>query len=299
MTITNKLGLPEGLVKAVSSERHNMPNCLSATTLLQGVKQILLTERYWDELSDNVSDRIWAIFGSVAHLLLEREGENDFTEQTMRWKVGGITVTGKIDNYDMQNSVICDYKTASIWKVKFGDFEDWYRQGMIYAWLLTKNGFKAEKCRFIALLKDHSKTEASRDKSYPRNPVYVYEFAVTPDALAEIERFIEEKVRLYLAYREAADDAIPVCSAKERWEKETKYAVMKAGRKSAVRVLERLEEAERLAVELGTGHTVETRRGESLRCKGYCLCCNFCDFYRENVAGAVVSPEAQAGEVAA
>jgi hypothetical protein len=73
------------------------------------------------------------------HSLLESEGENDFTERAMAYEAGGITVTGRIDNYDMKNGVIGDYKTASVVKVKglanakHGDFSDWYLQGMIYA----------------------------------------------------------------------------------------------------------------------------------------------------------------------
>jgi hypothetical protein len=54
----------------------------------------------------------------------------------MDYRIDGITVTGRIDNYDMQNGTIRDYKTASVHKVKFNDFNDWYLHGMIYAWLL-------------------------------------------------------------------------------------------------------------------------------------------------------------------
>jgi hypothetical protein len=75
MIITNKLNLPEGFVKAVSTEKHNAEGCLSATTLIQGVKQIILTDRYWDMLVDDVSDRLWAIWGAAVHSLLESEGE--------------------------------------------------------------------------------------------------------------------------------------------------------------------------------------------------------------------------------
>ena len=41
MVITNKFNLPQSLVNAVSTERHNKDGCISATTLLQGVKQII------------------------------------------------------------------------------------------------------------------------------------------------------------------------------------------------------------------------------------------------------------------
>jgi hypothetical protein len=286
MIITNKLHLPEGLVKAASTERHNAAMCLSATTLLQGVKQIILTERYWDQLEDDVSDRIWAIWGQAVHSLLEQEGENDFTEQEMSYQAGNITVTGKIDNYNMATGMICDYKTASVNKVKFRDFTDWYMQGMIYAWLLTRNKFPVERCRFIALLKDHSKTDAARDSQYPPNPVFLYEFPVTADKLFKTGVFIRAKVEEYTRYLECADDDIPPCPPEERWDRPSKFAVKKEGRKTAVRLFDLKEEAERKAAELGTGHFVEHRPGESIKCRHYCLCRNFCNYYLNKVLAA-------------
>ena len=41
--------------------------------------------------------------------------------------------------------------TASVWKVINADFDDWYKQGMMYAWLMIKNGFHVEKVKFHAL----------------------------------------------------------------------------------------------------------------------------------------------------
>jgi hypothetical protein len=292
MTITNKLNLPVGLVKAVSTERHNADKCISATTLIQGIKHIILTERHWDELEDDVSDRIWAIWGTAVHSLLEQEGENEFTELEMTHKTGDITVTGRIDNYDMKHGVICDYKTASVWKVKFNDFDDWYTQGMIYAWLLRKNGFAVEKCRFIALLKDYSKSEVIRDRQYPVNPVHVYEFDVTFTNLIRIDAFIRNKVKEYVRCRELADDAIPPCAPEERWDKASKYAVMKQGRKSAVRLLDDKTAAEIMAAELGKGHYVEHRPGESVKCQSFCLCCRFCNYYHDCVKTADVKAAA-------
>jgi hypothetical protein len=283
MKINNKLNLPEGLVKAVKTERHNAERCISATTLLQGVKQIILTDRHWEELEDDVSDRIWAIWGTAVHSLLEQEGETDFTEQEMSYKVSGITVTGRIDNYDMASETIYDYKTASVNKIKFSDFKDWYLQGMIYAWLLTRNKFPVKHCRFIALLKDHSKTEAMRDHQYPKNPVFVYEFPVTAKGIFEIGAFIRNRVNGYEKYLKTPDDNIPPCLPEERWDRPSVFAVKKEGRQRAVRLFDVKEEAEQKAAELGTGHFVEHRPGESVKCLNYCLCCGFCNYYREQV----------------
>jgi hypothetical protein len=285
MIITNKFNLPAGLVKAVSTERHNAPGCLSATTLLQGVKQLLLADRHYDELTPDVSDLIWAIFGTAVHSLLESEGENDFTEQKMAYQIGEITVTGRIDNYNMATGTICDYKTASVNKVKFNNFSDWHRQGLIYAWLLNRNKFPANQCRFIALLKDHSKTEAERDQQYPCNPVCVYEFPVKSAELFKIGTFIRSRVGEYEKYLTAADDEIPPCSADERWERPSVFAVKKEGRQKAVKLFDIQEEAEVRAAELGKGHYVEHRVGKSVKCEHYCLCAGFCNYYQANVIG--------------
>ena len=286
MKITNRLGLPFGLVKAVSTEKHNAENCVSATTLLQGVKQIILTERHWDELEDDVSDRIWAVWGQAVHSLLEHEGENDFTELEMSHKIGNITVTGRIDNYDMKNGVICDYKTASIWKVKYRDFAEWEAQGMIYAWLLKKNGFEVKKCRFIALLKDHSKTDMLRDRQYPPKPVHVYEFPVTLAGLMKVDGFIKSRLREYENCRGLRDDEIPPCAPEERWDKASTFAVMKTGRKTEVKLFDNAEGANARAAELGSAYFVETRCGGSTKCRHYCLCRQFCNYYQSMIPAA-------------
>jgi len=166
----------------------------------------------------------------------------------------------------------------------YQDFEDWRKQGLIYAWLLKKNGFDAKTCRFIDIIRDHRKSEAKRKSGYPQTPLYVYGFTVTDEGLEEIETFLKEKVAEYKQHRVMADNDIPPCTAKERWEKQSKYAVKKEGRKTAVRVFDTAEEANSKVAELGNGHYVEVRPGESTRCLDYCSCCNFCDFYRNNVA---------------
>jgi hypothetical protein len=283
MKITNHLNLPSALVKAVGTEKHNAEKCLSATTLIQGTKQIILTDRHWDALEDDVSDRIWALWGTAVHSFLEHEGEDEFTEQEISYGVGGITITGRIDNYNMATGTICDYKTASVNKVKFHDFSDWYSQGMIYAWLLARNNFPVNRGRFIALLKDHSKSEARRDYRYPAKPTYVYEFNVTPEKLFNIGIFIRNKVREYETYKKLADDDIPPCLPEQRWDRPSVFAVRKEGRKTAVRLFDIEEEADKKAAELGVGHFVKKRPGESVKCRSYCLCSEFCNFYRQQV----------------
>ena len=280
MQITNNLCLPAAFVHAVSTERHNAPHCYSATTLNKGAKEIVLTDRHYDEITVDASEQIWAVWGTAVHALLENEKDDNFHEERFKVAVGNSWVTGQVDSYDMERGIINDWKTASVWKVQFADFADWRAQGLTYAWLLTKSGLEVKKCRFVALLKDHSKTKAKHDASYPQSPVFVYEFDVTADDLAATEaRIISKVTEIENAYK-LGDDDIEPCTLEERWADGEKYAVMKNGRKTAVKLFDNQQDAEAYAGELGNSHYVEHRPAVSRKCEDYCSCCDFCNFYK-------------------
>lgn len=282
MIITNVLELPQALVDAVTLEKHNADGCLSATTLIKGVKEILLTDRHWDEITVDVKDSIWALWGTATHHLLEKEYDGTFTEEKFEQKVGDLTVTGRVDCYDMANEILYDYKTTSAWKIVYKNFEDWYKQGMIYSWLLSKKGLKVNKCKFVAILRDWSETESLRKPDYPTSPVYVYEFDVTDADIKSVEEVIEQKIAQIESQKKVADDELPECSKDERWASADVYAVMKEGRKTSVKNFDNKEDAENLAKELGDKHYVETRPGVDKKCTRYCSCCEFCNYYREH-----------------
>lgn len=283
MIYTNKLNLPQAICNAVQTERHNKQGCYSATTLLKGAKETILNDRHFEEIEVDVADSIWAIFGTAVHAIMENQKDNSFKEEFFSVDVLNSKVTGKVDSYDMENEIIVDWKTASIWKIKMNDFADWKRQGLIYSWLLKKSGLNVKKCRFVAMLKDHSKTKSKIESDYPKSPVYVFEFSVTEKDLEEIEKFIFAKVEELERCEKLSDDEIPTCSKEERWATDDKFAVMKNGRKSAIRVFDTKEEAESRMAEL-KGEYIEERPAESRKCSEYCACCEFCNFYKNNVA---------------
>lgn len=292
MKITNKLNLPLALVNAVSRTNHNKEKCYSATTLNKDVKEIILTKRHFSEIKSDAADNIWALFGTAVHAVLEDSKDNCSHEVRLETAVEGagiregVKVTGIIDSLDLENGVISDWKTASVWKVQFKDFDDWKRQGLTYAWLCARNGIFVDKCRFIALLKDHSKSKARYDSTYPQSPVYVYEFDVTIENLREHEDWICAKVREIELSQNLPDDEIEPCSSETRWQTASGFAVMKSGRKSALRVLQTCEEAQNYIEEKGEkgkGLYIEERVGESKKCLDYCPCKEFCNFYKEQV----------------
>ena len=284
MRVTNNLNLPGAFVNAVNRERHNEPGSYSATTLNKGVKEILLTDRHWDEITVDAADSVWVVWGTAVHALMESQKDDNFHEERFKVRVENSWITGQVDSYDMQNHVIYDWKTASIWKVQFKDFTDWKKQGLTYAWLMKQSGFEVSRCVFVALLKDHSKTKAKTDKEYPQSPVFTYQFDVTEADLAETEARIKDKIRQIEQAQEASDDEIPPCSPEERWADADKWAVMKNGRKTALKLFDSEVDAENFAGEQGNSCYVEYRPATSRKCADYCPCCEFCSYYRNEVS---------------
>lgn len=284
MKITNVCGLPQSLVNACDIEPHSKNGEISVTELLRGTKQNILTRRHWDELEDDVSNRCWSLFGTAVHKLLEEKNPNAFTEERFSCKIGNKTVVGHVDLYDMERAEITDYKTTSVWKVKFADFSDYRLQGLAYAYLLKKEGLEVKRCRFVAMLRDWSKGEASRIEEYPQSQVYEYVFDVTEKGLREIEIFINDKVLQIVDNENKPDDEVPECTGEERWEDQTKWKVKKEGRKTAVKVCSTEAEALNYITDNFKGdkaYYVEEVKGTSKRCESYCLCNKFCSFYKE------------------
>lgn len=282
MKTTNNMGMPQAFVNFVSNVRHNPQGTLSATTLLKGNKEIVLYDRHFDELTQDAADLVWATFGTAVHSIMEKQEDDAFKEEAFQSVIGDWIVAGRVDRYDMEHEILEDWKTASVWKVIYGDFSEWKAQGLTYAWLMKQSGLNVKRCRFIALLKDHSKTEAKRKPDYPQKPVYVYEFDVTEADLEATEARIKAKIASVTEAYRLGDDEIEPCTEEERWATATKYAVMKEGRKTALKVCDSMSDAQTYMRDMG-GTRIDIRPGESKKCADYCPCAEFCNFYHECV----------------
>jgi len=279
MKVKNEMGLPQAFINALNLEKHNEKGCYSATTLLKGACETILADRHFDEIEIDVADCVWQIWGTAVHLIFEKAGIEGFTEEKFSVPVSNSKVTGRVDLYDLENETVYDWKTASTWKVQFNDFSDWDKQGLIYAWLMKQNGLKVKEIKFVALLKDHSKSKARTSGEYPQKPVVVHTVKATEEALKEIEAFINMKVRQFEVAETLVDEKLTPCTKEERWESPAKYAVMKTGRKTAIKLFDTKEEAEKNMVSIG-GTYVEERKAESKKCHDYCNCKEFCPFWK-------------------
>lgn len=287
MKITNKLGLPEAFVQMAQSDYKPTSKRYSATALLKGVREVVLERRHGDEIEQDVSDMIWALFGTAVHSILERqhEGATEIKETYVEMPVGDCKVSGRFDLYDAATQTITDYKTCSIWKVIHKDFEDWQKQLLIYAAIMNYNGFPVKHGQIVAIMKDHSKSKAKFDSSYPQFPVMQINFNYSSVDFERIIEFIKTRIGEIREAETLSDDELPICTPDERYNDGDKYAVMRKGRKTALRVLACREEAEQWMQDNG-GDFIQYRPGEDKKCKDYCSACQFCNYYREHVKGA-------------
>lgn len=291
MKITNELNLPQPFVSAAESEHRYTPKRYSATAVLKGVREAILQRRHDDEIEQDAADMVWAVFGSAVHSILENSQETDSQLKENYLVVdmpNGYQLSGIFDLYDDATGTVTDYKTASTWKVIFGNYSDWRKQVLIYVWMLRQIGFPARTGQIVAMLKDHKKSEVIRKADYPKHPVVVVQFDFTLEEIEKCGEWLKERFEAIEQAEKLPDDELPVCTEEDRWRRPDKYAVVKKGRKTAVRVYDSEFEAnERAQMENAQAgkdlFSVEFRPGSDPKCENYCSACEFCNYYHEHV----------------
>jgi len=310
MKITNKYNLPNALVNIANmdNEPHNEKNTFSATTILKGEKEIILENRHFDEIEMDISDMTWTIFGTAVHSLAEKEvSEKDgtsemkieycfikedlvkmgFSEELANKYANKYKLTGRCDLYNEKEMLLQDYKTATVWKFIYGDFDEWEKQGYIYTWLLRKNNQYVKDIKFHALLKDwnngDNKMAILKNNYYPPRPITTYSFQPNEIDLIKIQDFIFEKVKKLITIIEnkIQDNDIEYCNEKERWQTKTTYAVMKKNRKTALKVFNNLNDANAFIKDNSEKNilSIETRFGQARKCIDYCIAHEYCSYY--------------------
>lgn len=284
MIITNKLNLPSPFVSLASKDYTYEPGEYRVTSLLKGVRETMLERRHSFEIEEDVSDMVWLLFGTAVHGILEKHEERscEIKEERIKMPFGDYILSGQFDLYSEETKRVTDYKTASVWKIIYGDFSDWRRQLLIYCYMLREIGFEASSGEIVAFLKDHSKRDAKIKANYPPLPVHVVKFEFTEEDFKECEEWLRKKFDEIACAESLEDDELPVCTAEERFNSGDRFAVTKKGRVKALRVLDSIEEAEAWKKENG-GDAIEVRPGEDKKCMDYCSAKEFCSYYKRRV----------------
>lgn len=286
MPYTNKLNLPEVIVRAVQKNTYNKNANYSITELLTPPQITQLLQRHDAKIKRDVSDQIYALRGSAIHSILEMGAvPGDLCEERLylhnlqehfdieKWNMTLPSVSGQIDYYDIPLQTLWDWKEMSVWEVIYGIKPEREMQLNCYAALMRENGYNPQHLMLGVILRDWKKTEAARKPDYPQHQILTFEVPMWPHEQAM--DFIKNRLRLHTVAADRSDSSLPPCTAEERWATEDKWAVMKEGRKTAVRVYDDRELASDHAASESKCY-VEYRPGESKRCESYCDAAPFC-----------------------
>ena len=169
----------------------------------------------------------------------------------------------------MSKRVLSDYKVTSVYQIRDSLKAEHEAQLNCYAYILRQNGEQVDRLQVVAILRDWSKMEASRDPYYPQAQVVRMECPLWPEEKAAA--YLRERVILH----QQARLQLPECSPEDRWARPDVWAVMKEGRKTAVKLYDKEEDA-RAHVGFDKALTVVHRPGQSIRCLHYCSVSKFC-----------------------
>jgi len=276
--ISNRNNYPDALVKAIENDPYSRGQSdYSVTQLLKPPRMVALENIHRNEMEDDVEDRIWSLYGQIAHLILERANQDDLVEKRFFGEFSGKIVSAQVDTLQIKGDKLSDWKFTTAWGFKNGSppKPEWVAQLNMQLELLRVNGLDAKELEIIGLLRDWSKMEAKRSKDYPQKQVMTHEIEMWP------REKTQSFINLRIAMHEAAKTELPLCEQTDRWAKPDTYAVMKKGAKRAISVRFSKEEAEEFAAQ-DPSYFVETRVGESIRCQNYCSVSKFCSQFQNN-----------------
>jgi len=284
MNVTNIGNLPEPFVKAVLDREYSRGDAkYSVTQLIAPVQKTVLTKRYWDELSADVSDSTNLLIGIGFHLLMEKHGlKNALHEERFYATVNGVKISGAVDFFD--GETLWDFKTTSVYSGKYeGRKFEWTKQLNAYNWLLWKNGFGAKTLKILAVYKNWSLRDAETKDGYPQRASEVIELPIY--TFNEVEAFLQERVSLLEKYEEATDDSLLECTDDETWMRGEKWGVKKPKNKKATRSFETKEEAEAFLKTASSPEDFEIvfKPGTRNRCNSvFCPASLFCSQHLRN-----------------
>lgn len=287
MIYTNKKNLSQEIYDAIVSRQNKYdPNVAgleaadySVTEILNSPRIVHLTKRHYDEMEVDVSDLFDSWMGHLMHDALE----TDETAKRLQWTNDrGTKLSGAYDYY--KDGILKDYKRTSAWTVIYGSMvEKWEAQLNIYAWLLRLHNKPVKSLGIEVFLKDWKEFDAMRLPDYPKQsqfyiPMDRWTFEDTSD-------YVDDCLVRLEGTKDVPDEDLPHCTEKDMWAKDNVYAVMKDGRKKAVRLFDTHKEAALYIAENGfQNHTITTRPGERTRCQKFCNCSSFCNQWKDYCA---------------
>lgn len=294
MILTNRYNLPDQLVKVVESklyEPHPLgENRFSVTELIGPPLIRTLKAKYWNEITQDVSDFLWMLLGTAVDNILSDFDTDVVAQHKIELAIPtsgkGVIVVGKPDV--IRGDTIEDWKCTSVYSFMNNDVKpEWTAQLNCYAYLRdAENVFGSQPLikhlTINAILRDFVGYKAI-ERDYPD-----VAFKCMPVKLWSTDeqgKYIKERLLDHL------NNPMRECTPEEKWQKETVYVLRKNGVKKAALASypgsggkqKFTSEADLLTIANGKGLTggkyyVEKRLGECTRCRHYCPVKEMCKY---------------------
>lgn len=274
----------------VWSKQYKAYGDYSVTTLLDSPRIVQLTRRHKDQIIRTPEQQVSAFIGSCVHAGFENslrlqsliDSRYDI-ERTVFDKIEDRLITGKFDIL-LNERHLYDIKTCKSWKHIFDPHHrEWTEQLNLYAYLLQRRGVEVRSINIVALYLDWVEREMLSKPEYPRKPVEEYELTLW--YFKDTDLFIREKIRGMKNAEELPDEALPLCSSEDMWEKNTngQFAVFKDEKaQRASRKFDSFDEAKAFIMSKGREYQIiEKRLPIRTRCEKWCDAAPWCNQYAD------------------
>jgi hypothetical protein len=289
MKYTNRYNLPSAIVNNVLNDEYSRGDAvMSVTQLLNSPRIVLLQRVNEDKMEADIVDRVPSLLGTAMHKVLEK-GANpgEIVEERFFLNILGWKISGAVDLQipkDDGTWEINDYKLTSVYSVMVEKWE-WEAQLNMYAYLAREAvGRRVSSLKIVAILKDWNRKQGGFKADYPDAPIVMVDIPVWDDERQK--KYIEDRVSLHQLNAHFLDTGKPIdyCTDQERWLRNEKWAAVKKGRKTAVKLFDTKEDADEWikGQQDAASLTVEHRAGDPVRCSGnYCGVSAWCKQWLE------------------
>ena len=280
-TFINSKGLPTPVLQLCETinSAYDKGECdISTTELIGEPLQRILKREYAEELVEDIADYQHRMIGSVLHdALCMMDGDKDsYSEQRLFIDVGGWIVSGEPDYYiKLKSNKLIDYKYTAKYKTKDGVPEEWQKQINIYAHMLIQHNKPVDVMQFCVWYRDAYAKRGDALVELIECPAYTQE---------QIADYLLKRVKYHQVsdpdWNELIDlDCVPECSEKARYHVPKKFALMKTGRKSAIKLYDSREDAEANKEKNGgKGFYIQERDETNDMCTTYCIVAEHCQY---------------------
>jgi hypothetical protein len=272
----NAHNLPEPILALLKRDDYDRGSSDWTTTELIRPVRIVSLFRKWRkqiEEDEDAIDKMWMLWGQILHTLFEQAAIKcgiELVERRFYIERLGRKIGGRVDL--LNKRTLIDWKETKVFHFKEPKTE-WVQQANINRLLCEENDQPVDKIEYWARYRNWDKIQASRKQDYPP-PLELFNIPIWPKG--QTEAYLAGRIKAH----EMAKENPPICLPEERWRQPDQFALMKRGRKIAVKLYDTYGEAISAAAGNGANY-VQERPGQDTRCLFYCNVAPYCSFYQE------------------